>query len=797
MNHHTGHRAASLVRCLMASGFDLWAIERDDLPLAVLMGFTGTVNAQFSERTDYNLHRLASELSKFSSSCVTLVSPELVTPDLVCTMLQNTTEVTPAMVPYLDTHAYCVSNMLDVDCLFRLCLYGTEELQSLSVSRPFAHFMDYALRRLSASSPLCDLSKIPYAVALCDTEEKTRDFFRQCTVPEARTALTCRELSHEVLLEVHNLHGIPPLNSGLRNVRNFRMLLDIIPSLMDETSVDFTQFLHHSMLKHRLVLETFLDELRPHVACRSLFRFLSAEFTPEYIVQRAGVIAYACFPEHASDLFEACNISVALPLANSELDIIFEYAEVYVDTLDMRAAMYNVLETLRITDPEAYARLWRVQTAGCVAVAMYANSINDILQQSMRLGLRVEATENLVELQSAFAETITAETLEMIVERDAVDMEWFSASTVDMVLPYLDRVLSVEDVLLPSSSDATESIFLREEVVTAYALKFRNHHMFFGAVVGSSMPVSLKLRIFARAMQGGPFPISMLESAIFSFAYSWSPRLLYNYQPTIHPEVERVEGVSLLDDNLIRLGNKTRVMVGPRARKCMFVMDMMRREGGMKSESSCDHKLVLVQCENTVVVGMRFEQRKMAFASLAHRIRCRSRDLLMLLQRGIVYRLVTWGSSADIDLPECGIVRALYSVQFNTLHWGNYCTLDDDMLHVGNCMARCNLPLVRARAVAHYLYTYVAYFILMWFYNYREERLEDILRVIDESIGAGLACRRYDPKVAAQQLGLVVTENALVSTRCHHRFTEADLFVDAVVTGALAKLCEDAQSAQN
>ncbi|ASC55607.1 hypothetical protein SePPVgORF022 [Seal parapoxvirus] len=800
MNYPTSRRAAALVRCMMASGFDTWAIEREDLALAALMGFTGMINSNFSERSDYNLFRVASDLSKFSSSCVVLVAPELVAPDLVCTMLQNTTEVTPAMIPYLATHAYCISNMLDMDCLFRLCSYGMHRIRSFSMSQPLAPFVEHVLRRISAHSPLCDLSRIPNAITLCDTDDKIRAFFRNACVSEAQAAIGCRELSHEILLEVHSQYGVLPLNTGLRSVRNFRMIVDLIPDFMDETSVDFTQFLHPSVLRSRAVLDAVLNDLRPHAACSSLYRVLTNVFSLEYIVERAGVIAYACFSNFAQELFEACSVTVSLPLSAFELDIIFEHAEVYVDTLDMRAAMYNVLETLRVTDISAYTNLWRVQPQGCFTVAMYAGSINDILQQCMRMGLTIDALDNLVEIQNAFSDTITQETIAMVVDRGAVDMEWFTAANVDMVLPFIDRVLSVEDVLLPASSDPVDSVFAREEVLTAYALKFRNHPMFFGAVCGSNLPVGLKLRIFERATQGGVFPIPLLSSAIYSFAYAWSPRLLYNYQPTIHPEVERVERVEpahLLDDVVVRLKGKTRLLLGPRARKCMFVMDLMQRCGGMQSEGSSGHRLVLVDVNGKIAVGVKFEQRKTVLASLAHRIRAVSRDLIMLLQRGIAYRLVTWGAPSDINLPEVGFVRALYSVQFNTLNWGNYVTLDDDLLRYGNAFHRCNQPLVRALAVAHYLYTYVAYFVLVWFYSYKEERLENVLAVLDECLAGGLASRTCDVRTASSQLAVVVTENALVPERSNCCFTQADAFVDALVAGALAKLCEEAQSQQN
>ncbi|AIZ77280.1 hypothetical protein SB87_gp027 [Parapoxvirus red deer/HL953] len=792
MNHPTSRRAAALVRCLVSAGFDTWAIERDELPLAALMGFTGTINGNFSDRQDYNPSRVAAELSKFSSSCILLVDPDLVTPDLVCTMLQNTTEVTPAMIPYICRHAYCVANMMDIDALYRLCVYGMREVQDFCMSRPLAPFMEHALRRISLNSPLSDLSSVPQAVTLCQTDEQVREFMRRATTSQAQVAMAYRELSHEVLLEVHHLHDIAPLNPGMRAVRNYRVLLDVIPDFMEETDVDFTQFLHPSMLRHRMLLDIVLDELRPHVACRSLYRFLSAEFSAEYIVQRAGTIAYACFPFAAEALFEACGISVALPLTAFELDIIFEHAEVFVDTLDMRAAMFTILDTLRLTDQPRYDTLWRVRTEGCATVAMYANPINDILQRAMRVGLNVDATENLVELQSAFGENVTVQTLEMMVERGAVDMEWFSASTVDMVLPYLDRVLSVEDVLLPGNSDPADSIFARDEVVSAYALAFRNHPMFFGAVIGSSLPVEIKMRIFARATEGGVFPSTMLDCALYSFAYSWSPRLLYNYQPTVHPEVERIEGADLLEEAVLRLDGKTRLMLGQRSRKHMFVVDMMRREGGLRSDPSAEHRLVLVESEARMAVGMKFELRKMAFSSLAHRLRLVSHDLMALLQRGIVYNLVTWG--LETDVVTTGFVRALYSVQYNTLHWGNYRTLDDYMLGTCAAFARCNLPVVRAKGVVFYLYSYVAYFVLMWFYNHKEERLEDVLTALDEAVGSGFAGRHCDLRAASRQLAVVVAENALVSVRGQHCFTEADSFVDAIVAGALAKLCEESQS---
>ncbi|WZD65122.1 hypothetical protein [Pseudocowpox virus] len=797
MSYPTSRRAASLVRCLMASGFDIWAIEREDLTLAALMGFTGTINSNFSERHDYNLHRLASELSKFSSSCILIMTPDLTAPDLVCTMLQNTTEVTHAMLPHLNRHAYCVSNMLDVDCLFRLCSYNMYSLRDFTMSRRGFEFMDHALRRISLHSPLYDLSRIPYAVALCDTDERLRAFFRNATVTETRAALSCREINYEILLEIQDQHSIAPLNTGFRAVRNHRMVVEAIPDFMEETAVDFTQFLHPSVLQHREVLDAVLDELRPHVACRSLYAYLTKMFKADYIVNRAGAIVYACFPEYAQELFDGSHVYVGLPLSAFELDIIFEHAEVYVDTLDMRAAMYNVLETLRITDLSAYTNLWRVQPLGCMTVAMYANSINDVLQQGMRLGLSIDCVENLIELQSAFAENITEETMRMVVERGAVDMEWFTSANVDMVLPFLEEVLCVEDVLLHTSADPVDSIFARDEVVTAYALKFRNHPMFFGAVTGSSMPVEMKVAIFQRATQGGIFPLPLLESRIYIFAYNWSPRLLYNYQPTIHPQMERVDSMHLLDEVVVRRDGKTRILLGPRARKYMFVTDLMAREGGLHSDGCTDHKLVLVESDGNVAVGMRYTQHKMVFASLSQRLRAVGSDLMRLMQRGIVYRLVTWGSPTQIDIHESGFVRSVYSVQFNTLHWGDYVTLDDELINYGMAFARCNQPLVRARAVTHYLYTYVAYFVLMWFYNYREESLEEVLTTMDQTLGRGLACRHFDLRAAARQLAVVVTENALVAARGNHRFTEADLFVDAIVAGGLERLCEESQNMQN
>ncbi|WGH07628.1 hypothetical protein [Orf virus] len=796
MSYPTSDRAAALVRCMIASGLDIWAIEREDLTLAALMGFTGTINNNFSQRHDYNFFRLASELSKFSSSCILIVTPDLTAPDLVCTMLQNTTEVVPAMLPHLCRHAYCVSNMLDIDCLFRLCSYNMYALRDFTMSRRGFEFVEHALRRISVHSPLCDLSRIPQAVTLCRTDEHLRQFFQNASVTEARAALSCREIGYEILLEVHDQHGIAPMNTGFRAVRNHRLVVETIPNFMEETAVDFTQFLSPSVLQHREVLDAVLDELRPHVACRSLYAYLTKMFKADYIVNRAGVIAYACFSEYAQELFDACRIYVSLPLSAFELDIIFEHAEVYVDTLDMRAAMYNVLETLRVTDVSAYTNLWRVQPAGCMAVAMYVSPINDVLQQGMRLGLSIDATENLIELQSAFAENISEETIRMIVERNAVDMEWFTASNVDMVLPFIDEVLSVEDVLLPASSNPADSIFSREEVLSAYALKFRNHPMFFGAVTGSLLPTETKLAIFQRATEGGVFPIPLLDTHLFAFAYNWSPRLLYNYQPTIHPQVERVDSTQLLEDVVLRMEGKTRILIGSRARKYMFVTDMMARDGGLRSDGCADHKLVLVESDGCMAVGLRYTQRKLAFASLTHRLREVGSDLMRLMQRGIVYRLVTWGAPSQIDILESGFVRAVYSVQFSALDWGNYATLDDDLIASGMAFARCNQPLVRARAVAHYLYTYVAYFVLMWFYNYREESLEEVLEALDQTLGHGLACRHFDLRTAARQLSVVVTENALVAVRGNHRFTEADLFVDAIVAGGLEKLCEEAQNMQ-
>lgn len=795
--NHSSRRASALVRSMVLSGFDQWVIERKDLALAVLLGLTGTVNSRFSDRSDYNLHRLASELSKFSSSCILMVSPDLVTPDLVCTMLQNTTAVTAAMVPYLNAHAYCVTNMLDMDCLFRVCSYNAYDMRCFSSSQPLAAFLSQALSRLSRHTPMCDLSRVPQSVALCDSDEALREFFMNACTTEVQAALGLRTVPHQILLEIYDLHGVVPFNTGLREVRNYRLLLDIVRDAMEEHTVDFTHFIHPSVLRTRELLEVVLDNLRPHAACRELYGALTSVFTLEYIMCRAGVVAYACFPSHAQALFDASGVYVGLPMTRFELDVVFEHAEVFVDTLDMRAHMYEVLETLRVTDERAYATLWRVQPAGCVAVAMYAGSINEVLQHAMQRGLCVEGMDNLVELNGAFSEPITDETVRAFVEREAVDMDWFTASSVDMVLPYLDEVLRVEDVLLPASADPVNSIFSREEVVLAYARKFRNHPLFIGAVAGSSLPVAIKTRLFERATEGGVCPLPRHEDAIERFAFSWTPQLLYNYHPTISSEVLHVDDTDLLEEHVIRLEGKQRVMVGARARKVMFAVELMRRCGGMRCDASRGHQLVLVESKGHMVAGVKFEQRRSEFARMADRVAATSHDLLVLLSRSVAFPLVSWGAPSATSIPARGFVNAIYSAQFSALHWGDYRTLDDDLLDMGTAFARANQPLTRAYAVAHYLYTYAAYFVLLWFYHYRDQPLEEVLAAIDAHLGDGSAARSVPTAAAAQQLARVVAENLLVSPRGAHQFAEAEAFVDAVVAGALGKMCEEGRALQN
>ncbi|CCD83218.1 conserved hypothetical pox protein [Squirrelpox virus] len=711
--------------------FDTSIMPEKDVVFLIVAGMVGAVDSVSVPRHEHGA--LLAHAARITPTAVLHFSPEVVSPALVARLLARVTDVTDEMVELLNRHAEDLLCLLDQDRVVRLLRGAARDKGHFDHHIPLGRFYRAALRHLPINNMEL-MARIPASVAVVPPVERGR-LLSLMDDDTAILALSYAYIPPEALLDLFRRRGLLPYNIGLRDVTDPAAMVPIVREFMLSTNVDFSPFVSYDMLLEPLVQDALLANLRVHVSGPVIRDALLDRMSYDDIVTRAGIVAHASVGDDESAYPYRCPATRLLMLTELELRTVLNNIELYADVLGLARDIHHIVSQ----DDEA----WAYNADACLYV-MEAVTEEDYLR-AIRLCRGKLRTE---------FKFVTSAMLEAMAEKGSFSITNVAAAVdAEKLRAVLPRVLCLEDVMRKEY----EPLFEEEEVRRAYAGKFCTHPMFMSLVSMSDLSQDLILDIL-RFMPNGIFPMTRMQFALQSVSCAWyiTP---WTPDPPVSPYVVQApEGTDVYAENLFR-HNATVVRTGDNVRAKMRACALAEPHGGLLSLAETGHRLVTVVHGAQSTVGLQYEIRPCAQGTAADIASYTARDLLLLMEKGLLYRV--FGDTCTHDYLEDALdARRLLGLQTRDVEFGNYVTLEDELVAFSTVLTRCNLFMARARIYAHYLSQYLAYCVRFWLVLSDDcEGLAAALQVLVEVFCGGNA-HSLGPAVFAEAAREIATRHA-------------------------------------